>query len=401
MRGLQTVAGVQTLRSITARSSSARVLDLHTLAQDCAGDPAHRERPMFTHPLLNRTIIVKHHPRPGEFEYAPARAAIATKVIFPFDPDDLDLGGQFLMVDEPDLAEQLGRHLDYSGAQLERDVAVLRLLDGLPTLDPFLLYEALTANRLDVAPCYYRLSHADKTEMLEFVCKQVESLIALCFGGPAGHDGQAKRLSELLLAEGDSEELEPLRATMRMEEAEFSHAMFCWKAVLYYRWRSRKLAPEIKATHKSIKGVEAGRFETDVRPFVRNAVSQLDRMIGECERKIAEMFRTYDGVFKALTVQRSPEPFRRFLTDGPRHFSRLGERMGRLEQLISFWAHQFPELRTRQLSPEAIFDGLRNILSALSLKSGFAESRRSAEVWDFGDLEVSARSRRPEWRRAS
>lgn len=400
MRGLRTVAGVQTLRSITARSSSARVLDLHTLALDCAEDPDHRNRPMFTHPLLNRTIIVKHHPRAGEFEYSPERAAIATKVIFPFDPEDLDLGGQFIMVDEPDLIEQLERHLDYSGALLDRDVAVLRLLDRLPTLDPFLLYEALTANKIDVSPCYYRLSHTDKTEMLEFVSKQVESLITLCFGGSGG-GGQAKRLSELLLAEGDSPELEPLRATMRMEEAEFAHAMFCWKAVLYYRWRSRTLAQDVRSTHRSIKTVEISRFETDARPFVRQAVGQLEDMVSDFERKIAEMFRIYDEVFKALTVERSPEPFRKFLTDGPRLFARLGERMGRLEQLISFWAHQFPELRTRQLSPEAIFDGLRNILSALSLKSGFAGGRRrERDIWNFGDVDVVA-ERRPEWRRAA
>jgi len=57
-------------------------------------DEEHRHRPMFLHPVLNRTIIVKHHPRPGEFEYSPDRGAIVTKVIFPFDPNDLDLGGQ-------------------------------------------------------------------------------------------------------------------------------------------------------------------------------------------------------------------------------------------------------------------------------------------------------------------
>ena len=64
MRALTSVSGVQSLRSITARSSSARVLDLHSLALDAADDPDHRERPLFAHPVLNRTAsIVKHHPR--------------------------------------------------------------------------------------------------------------------------------------------------------------------------------------------------------------------------------------------------------------------------------------------------------------------------------------------------
>jgi len=401
MRALTTVSGVQSLRSITARSSSARVLDLHSLALDVGDDPDHRARPMFLHPVLNRTIIVKHHPRAGEFEGATEHGAIVTKVIFPFDPGDLDLGGQFLLVDEPDLVDQLARHLDWRDIDMARDVAMLRLIDRLPTLDPFLLHEAFVANRFDVAPCYFRLSATDKTEMRDFVAHQVETLIGLCFGGMTVSDAQAKRLSELILAEGDSPELAPLRMAMRMESAEFAQAMFCWKAVLYYRWRSRLLGPDIRATRRSIGAVEISRFDLDSARFVRLAIAQLEGLIHDCERRIAEMFHIYDEVFEALTAQRTPEPFRRFLIDGPRLFARLGERMGRLEQLSSYWAHQFPGLRTRQLRPEAIYDGLRNLLSALSLGSSLVESESddSERVWGEGDLEAWSPPKRSAARR--
>jgi hypothetical protein len=277
---------------------------------------------------------------------------------------------------------------------MARDLLMLRLLDRLPTLDPFLLHEAAVANKLDVAPCYFRLSTTDKTEMRDFVAHQVETLIGLCFGGMTVSDAQAKRLSELILAEGDSPELAPLRLAMRMESAEFAQAMFCWKAVLYYRWRSRVLSGEIRATRRSINAVEVSRFDPDSARFVRAAVTQLETLIAGCERRIAEMFRIYDEVFEALTAQRTPEPFRRFLIDGPRLFARLGERMGRLEQLTSYWAHQFPGLRTRQLRPEAVYDGLRNLLSALSLGTPLTElepeSTSSERVWEADDLEAWA-----------
>jgi hypothetical protein len=396
MRALATVSGVQSLRSITARSASARVLDLHSLALDAAADPEHDARPMFTHPVLNRTIIVKHHPRPGEFEYADDHGAIVTKIIFPFDPGDLDLGGQFLLADDPDLVALLERHLDYRDGDLERDVAVLQLLDRLPTLDPFLLHEALTTNRIDAAPCYFRLSVADKAEMRDFVARQVETLIGLCFVGAAVSDAQTKRLAGLILAEGDSPELDPLRLSMRMEPPEFAQAMFCWKAVLYYRWRSRGLWPEVKLTRRSIAMLDTSRFDLDTAPFVRAAIARLDSLMSESERRIAELFRIYDEVFDALTEQRTPEPFRRFLIDGPRVFARLGERMGRLEQLVSYWSHQFPGRKPRQLSQEAVFDGLRNLLGALSLGAGFMEMERSstARVWRGDDVDAEAAPRR-------
>jgi hypothetical protein len=392
MRALAAVTGVQSLRSITARSASARVLDLHSLALDAADDPEHATRPMFTHPVLNRTIIVKHHPRPGEFEHGDDPGAIVTKIIFPFDPGDLDLGGQFLLVGDPDLSALLERHLDYRDSDPARDLAVLQLLDRLPTLDPFLLHEALTANKIDVAPCYFRLSAADKAEMRDFVAHQVETLIGLCFVGAAVSEAQTKRLAALILAEGDSPELDPLRLTMRMEPPEFAQAMFCWKAVLYYRWRSRALWPEVKATRRSIAMIDTSRFDLNAAPFIRAAIGRLDGLMSDSERRIAELFRIYDEVFSALIAQRSPEPFRRFLVDGPRVFARLGERMGRLEQLVSFWSHQFSGQKPRQLSQEAVFDGLRNLLSALSLGSSFMEMQRNATawVWRSGDVEAEA-----------
>ena len=382
MQALPTVTGVQSLRSITARSSSARVLDLHSLALDQVENEDHRHRPMFIHPVLNRTIIVKHHPRPGEFEYAPDRGAIVTKVIFPFDPDDLDLGGQFLLVDDPALPEQLVRQLDYSEIDPERDLTVLQLLDKLPTLDPFLLNEALNANRIDVAPCYFRLSVADKTEMRDFVAQQVETLIGLCFGEVAS-GGKAKRLSELILSADDGPELDPLRLAMQMGEDQFSQAMFLWKAVLYYRWRSRMLWPDVKATRRSIAAVDTQRFDPDSGRFARTAIGQLETLMGDCERRVAELFKMYDDVFEALTQSRTPEPFRRFLVDGPKVFARLGERMGRLEQLVSYWQHQFPGRKTRHLSPEAIVDGLRNLTAALSLNAGApgADTPPTERVW--------------------
>jgi hypothetical protein len=381
MCALKTVSGIQSLSSIAARSSSARILDLHSLALDRADDTDYRERPLFSHPVLNRTIIVKHHPLPGDFDYRPNRRAVTTKVIFPFDPGDLDLGGQFLLVDEPDLVDQLGRHLAYAGADLDRDIAVLRLLDSLPTLDPFLLNEALIAERKIVSPAYFRLSPADKAEMLEFVARQVETLIELCFQGITVREGQAKRLSELLLSEGDSPELDPLREAMQLDPDQFGRSIFFWKAVLFYRWRSRVLAPQMKAVRRSIASVELKRFDANTQRFVSQAVGELESMINTCERRIAEMFKIYDDVFEALTAQRSPEPFRRFLLDGPRLFARLGVQMGRLEQLISYWTHQFPDRNTRQLPREAVVEGLRNLVSALSLKTGAARSRRTAQIW--------------------
>lgn len=385
MQPLRSTVGVASLSSIVARSSSARVLDLHSLALSPPDDGDYVARPMFNHPVLNRAIIAKQFVRPDELGHWAKRRIAATKLILPFDAVDLGLGGQFLFVDEAGFLPQLERLLDYGEESMERDVQVLRLLDRLPTLDPFLLRETLLDHQIDVAPCYFRFSPADRDDMLGFVSKEMDALITLCFGKAAEGDGKSKRLSQLLLADDRNvPELEPLRETLRMTETEFANAMFCWKAVLYYRWRSRGLGPQLRRTRRSIAQIAEQKFKSELTPFVRGATRQLETIIAASGREVAQALRIYDDAFRGLTEERSPEHFRRFLLDGAQLFAGLGEEVARLEQIVSFWDHLFADANLKSITPEHTLDGVRDLLHALSVApripqaAGTAQQRRYA-----------------------
>ncbi len=358
-------AGVRSLKAIVATSSSARILNLHGLAAEPPSDPAHAARPMFVHPVLNRAIIAKHNVAPGEEERIAPRRFNATKVIFPFDPDDLNLGGQFLFVDQHDFVVALTRRLDYDGRALERDVAVLRILDRLPTLDPFLVREVLAKQHIEVDPSYYRLSTPDKARMLGFVEGQMQSLIQLCFGELDPADPRTQRMSKLLLADGDSADLAPLKATLQMDDDDFSEAMFAWKAFLYYRWRTQALAPALKSTLGSMSKLGRRRYDAGVTRFVSSARTLLEGAITEAWREVGQTLKLYDRAYQGLTEDRRPERFRRFLSDGAGLFVGLGERIGRLEQVASFWAYRLDGHAA--MSPDDLTDNLRELLQGLSI----------------------------------
>src|ERR1700712_915619 len=124
---LKSVVGVPSLKTITDEASPARVLDLATLAAAPQEGEGYAERPMFIHPVLNRTIIVKHNVGSTEEDRLAPRRLGGAKIIFPFDPGDLDLGGQYMFVDQPDFNAVLMRHLDYTEMPMDRDIMVLRL----------------------------------------------------------------------------------------------------------------------------------------------------------------------------------------------------------------------------------------------------------------------------------
>ncbi|MDR3511104.1 MAG: hypothetical protein P4L73_05690 [Caulobacteraceae bacterium] len=367
MQVLKAVAGVPNLKDMVATWPSARLLNLHGLAAERPTDPDYFIRPMFVHPVLNRSIIVKHNVRPGEEERQAPRRFNATKVIFPFDPRDLNLGGQFLFVDQLDFEPALTRHLEYGDLPLHRDVAVLRILDRLPTLDPFLVREALVSHRFNVDSGYYRFSEPEKAHMLGFVEHEIESLIELCFGEVQAHDRRAKRLSQLLLADHDSPELEPLRVTLRMDGPEFMSAMFAWKAFLYYRWRAHALTPSLKATVKSIGRINKRRYDTDALRFVVSARALLETTIAKSWREIGAKLQLYDDAYDALTYDQKPENFRQFLMSGSNLFIDLGNRIGVLEQVVSFWDHRLQKHHTGSMSPDEVMDAMRDLLQGLSI----------------------------------
>ncbi|HKT53706.1 MAG TPA: hypothetical protein VJP88_04600 [Caulobacteraceae bacterium] len=367
MQALKSVPGVRSLKSITTAASSARVLDLHGLAAEASGELDYAEKPLFQHPILNRTIILKHNVRSSEEDRLAPRRFNATKIIFPFDPTDLNLGGQYMFVEQAEFVAVLTRHLDYRDLDPSRDIAVLRVLDRLPTLDPFLVREILAQQRMDVARCYYRFSKTDRQEMLGFVAHEIAALIQLCFGETDRNAERARRLSQILLADQDSPELEPLRQTLRMDADEFLEAMFAWKAFLYYRWRAQALAPQLKATLRALASIRQRQFERDELSFVMAARQLLERTIATALQEVSFRLKAYDRAFGSLTNRDNPESFRHFLIHGANLFIELGERIGRLDQIVSFWADRFGHERVAAMAPDDVLEGTRDLLHALSI----------------------------------
>ena len=364
---LRSVTGVRSLNVLAAEASSARVMDLASLAAEKPDDPDYAERPMFLHPVLNRAILVKHNGGGAEGDPTAPRRLGATKVIFPFDVFDLNLGGQFLFVDQADFMALMNRHLDYDEpSQLTRDVTVLRMLDKLPTLDPFLVRSILALQGIEVGRCYYRLSELDRADMMAFVVGEMQALIQLCFkGADTGGDGPAQKLSLRLLGDADSPELDLLRQALRMEPEEFSEAMFTWKAFLYYRWRAQDLQPQVKATLRAFSGIRSRRFERDEVAFVNRCKDLTQRTVAGMLDEVARHLHRYDEAFHALTSSGDPSSFRVFLAKGAG--LELGEKIGCLEMMVGFWEHRFGQARVNTMSPCEMLDGMRDLIQGLSL----------------------------------
>ncbi|KRA66208.1 hypothetical protein ASD79_02700 [Caulobacter sp. Root655] len=334
----------RSLRALERTASTSRVLNLLAIQAQSGHRPEHGEAPLFRNRVLNSALVVKHRLRADDIFLFDEIRPTATKIIIPFERSDLGLGGQSFFVGQRGWVDLL-REACNEYSDMGRDLATLRLIDQLPSLDPFLLREHLRRHGLMAAPCYFALSGADLEQMHSFVSVQIARLIDLAFQetGRIVPGAYAARLVEALLSTDVDARLEPLRETLVMDGESFKEGVFSWKGFLYYKWMLTRLWSELDAVGGEIarltitgnRDLETARYVEDIRKRLRRGIV--------VERKaILRSLEIYDRAFEDLIENSRPQAFRAFLLRAPEMFLSLGEKVGVIAHIASFWRYRFP-----------------------------------------------------------
>ena len=332
---------VRTLSQLDATASTARVLNLWGVARRKSGEPEYAEQPFFDSPVLNTSIIVKHRMRGNEAEFLVPRRT-ATKILVPIEKNDLKLGARYVFVGqrkfEETLFAALGLRLDPNG----RDIRVLTILDSTPSLDPFLLREQLKRHGLEPARCYFDVSPADTRRMFAFAEREIEPLVRMSMGA-ANSDALSAKLTAKILANTADEALEPLRATLQLDEKEYQEGIFCWKAFLYYKWQLGDLLPLASQVLREIAAIKPrGEMTDEIKRYLGEARENIRKALIVSCRQVKDTLAVYDSAYESLTADGRPAEFRDFLLKAPSLFNDLGERLGGIDHIISFWRYRFP-----------------------------------------------------------
>jgi hypothetical protein len=215
----------------------------------------------------------------------------------------------------------------------------LKLLDTLPSLDPFLVREQLSRNGFKPAPCYLKISPHDVTRMIGFANAEIERLVITAMG--ASMKSAAIKLAGKILSNELDKELTPLKMTLRMNDNEFSDGIFSWRGFLYFKWRHTELQAELKNVLEGLSTYQpAGAMDEGARDYFRESRPRLARKILTAAGNVGRTLDIYDVAYQSLVVDQNPGPFRRFLLDGPSLFYELGESIGILSHISSFWGYR-------------------------------------------------------------
>lgn len=332
----------RSLRALERTASTSRVLNLVAIEAESGGRPEYAEHPLFRNRVLNGALILKHRVRSDDLYLFDEARPLATKVIIPFDRSDLGLGGQSVFVGQRGWAQLLVEACNAAG-DMARDLEALRVIDDLPSLDPFLLREHLRRHDLTVANCYFSLSPADYDGMQGFVSMEIGHLIELAYRDRGGvRRAQAGRLVEALLSADLSHRLSPLRQTLAMEGDSFKEGVFAWKGLLYYKWMLTWLWPRLTDVSAELgRLVVTGARGGEEERYVDEARRRLQGALLVERHAIMRTLKIYDDAFEGLVDNGRPQMFRQFLLRAPELFLSLGERVGAIAHIATYWRYRF------------------------------------------------------------
>ncbi len=345
----------KTIRSLTALAeggSSHRVLNLVRVHKIFKNNEDFIKAPLFIHPALDKSIILKHRLRPYEMELFIRPRTTATKILVPFDHGDMRAGAWSIFIGEKIFEDAVDQVLDINLRTGGSDRDILDIIDGLPSLDPFLLREKLRENGIVPAGHYFSISERDLSGMFEYTRKELSVLAVLSSGGEGNRGEYGRRLAEKILNPSAGSDFEFMRTALRMTDREYSEGMFAWKGFLYYSWVIQEAKSEMMQVLGEIQNIEAsGNASFDVKEYISVARTRTHSLFVTSMERAEKIVTRYREAYSSLTVSKDPTAFRAFLMAAPNMFVELGEYLGSLQHITSFWRYKFPAGRPRIIMP--------------------------------------------------
>lgn len=365
---MQPKDGRRDLSLIRASGSTARVLNLALVFERFGETDDYAAKPLFRNPRLNRALIVKHVLRPHERDLFIRPTTCATKVILPYAAAELALGGVSFMVGEQRferlLRDAVGGYDDET--HFHSDVELLRVLAALPSFDPFLLRERLRHLGVDPARCYFEIAEADVARMRAFVGREIAQLINLAFATGGRDAGDlSNRMAEKLMTDETAKSLDPLRETLRLTGEEYVEGVFGWKGFLYYKWLMEEIRPQLTGFQPRFAALRViGVDANERRELAETRREILDKMRIAVERVDTTLLE-YGSAFAAL-ADGQPGAFRAFLLRAPSLFIPMGESVGVVRHIHSFWRFRFPGEGAAVMEADEAIEVLHDFESTLA-----------------------------------
>ena len=308
---------------------------------------------------MNNVVVIKEPNTgdPARRELCDTKLPVRTKLFIPYNADNPYEGGESVFTDDPRFQDAL-RHLlgDKGDAveRLERDLERIRLLEQLPSLDPFLLKDRFALSGVAANEAYFRLTGEEWRNIRAHIR---ERFALMCrFATDAKGEANALLVDKLVDRIWEAKELEPLHPLLAAfglpvdRAAEFFYA---WKGVAYFDYEFTRNTALLRGFSAWLQNGQARgpvpREDRDEIERDRGHVrSRMRTLVTETFAILQEFNASFDLLFRKRETAKN---FADFMLNSRRHFWTLGNNLNGIYHAMSIWNQATARSPDRSLPP--------------------------------------------------
>lgn len=356
-------------------AGSSRVFNCNDVARKLERREGEQNPYLFKTPAMHHLVLIKEALRYDDPRH-PRGVAIGSKLYVPYNQDEIYEGGRSIFFHSPNLLqvlhEQFGvEHTDATSAALDHDMKVFRVLDDLPSLDGFLMRDALELEGVEANGAYFDVSPDERAAIQEFIRGKMEPLVQAAYGGKKPPSSKVTQLIDAMWEAKDLAALEPLVVAFRFPKDEALVIFGAWKGINFYSFqyhRGRKkreaLAHWLKedAMPKNLVPREVLQI---LEPIRRATVERLRGHWVEVDNTLKQ----YDKLYGEFVASANPGGFISFLRGSKTIYWQLGDSLSKIDHAINCWDIWTKGAAGRRLAYEqleALLELLKKVLEPSS-----------------------------------
>jgi hypothetical protein len=382
----------------TLSSGASRILNTiekTALVEEQAAAAGEEPKRLFRHKALNQTVFIK---RPKD---APATAAgvlapttaevlengeiktitidtrqarvekgdIGTTCYVPFDDANIATGGNSFELDGKNRKEALLDILGFDSAleseAVKTDLALLKTLVELPSLDPFLLKERVISVGADVSELYFDIDESEFEEIKNYIIKKFRPITQRVIDPNSKNASETAEQFIMKLWDGrDLDYLKPITSVFRLPAESAGEIYYSWKGVTYYEFQyKRGQRPLLEfAAWLQKDAVPSHYVKADDRAEFERMSRDIAGAFARHLKNASEILKIYNDSYEDLFVRGGdPRPFIDFLKQSSTMFWDISASISAINHGVSVWQQRTKRTKENRLTA----DELNALLSIL------------------------------------
>ncbi|MCL2474177.1 MAG: hypothetical protein FWF23_04685 [Alphaproteobacteria bacterium] len=326
-------------------SGSPRVLNINVLTKNILKKDPDAQL-FFTCRHLNNVVLIK------DADNSVRNAIVGTKLYFPFNEEDIYEGGRTIFAHTTGIENVLMGHFGQDALPrdaLSSDMRILKILDKLPSLDPFLLKDIFITEKIDMNSDYFEVSDEMWDRIEFYILQGFTPLAKAAFPDAVSSDEVARKLIAKMWEGRDLETLKPMIMAFRIPQGKEHETFAAWKGIMFYGFQYERMKAgvanfiswlnEVKLPFAVVSPGE----RKEILSVLENNKNVLKEDWVASEKILKEYQSAYDKMFK---YKQGSADFLKFIQNSDAAYVTLGNKLGKIGHAVYCWettTSRYPE----------------------------------------------------------